>query len=200
MPTLLEKRVRITPPPEKRIPVTRRTADWMRDNGEITGRYELIEGEIISKMGQKPPHNYVVKCLNKLLARLFGIDFVQIQGPINVATIDSVINEPEPDAAVLSKPAEAYVADNPSPPDILVVFEVADTTLRRDLGVKARLYARASVQEYVVIDLPGRRVLVHNGPAENGYKRVTAYAADETFSLGLKPGELMAVAELLPPE
>lgn len=185
---------------EKKIPITRRTADWMRDNGEIVGRYELIDGEIISKMGQKPPHAYVVKCLNELLTRLFGGRYIQTQLPIQVSDPDSLINEPEPDAAVLAKPAEAYLTAIPGPPDVLLVFEVADTTLLRDLGIKARLYARAAVIQYVVIDLPGRRILLHDGPGEDGYERVTVYAPDESFSLALQPEEAIAVAELLPPE
>jgi Uma2 family endonuclease len=94
----------------------------MRDNGEIQGRYELVDGEIISKMGQKPLHAYIVKRLTELLTRLFGASFIQIQLPIQVNIEDSLINEPEPDAAVVAKPAEAYLQSNPGPPDVLIVF------------------------------------------------------------------------------
>jgi Uma2 family endonuclease len=188
-----------TDPEEKRIPVTRRTADWMRDNGEIIGRYELIDGEIISKTGQKARHAFVVTRLTGWLVRVFGADRVRIQLPMLVSDPDSRINEPEPDAAVLARPAEAFVDDNPGPPDVLIAFEVADTTLGRDLGIKARLYARAQVGQYVVIDLSGRRVLLHDGPTDEGYERLTTYAADETFTLALKPRVAIGVAELLPP-
>ena len=200
MPTVLHERVCPAQHDEKRIPVTRRAADDMRENGEIVGRYELIDGEIISKMGQKPLHAYVVSRLTDLLVFLFGKGRVRIQLPMRVAHPDSLINEPEPDAAVLAKPAESYLTENPGPPDVLVVFEVADTTLLRDLGIKAQLYARASVVQYIVIDLPGRQILVHDGPTNDGYERITAYTEPETFALTMKPEELIAVAELLPPE
>jgi hypothetical protein len=69
----------------------------------------------------------------------------------------------------------------------------------RDLGVKARLYGRAHVGQYVVIDVVGRRILVHEGPSEEGYDRVTVFAEDEAITLTIKPGHEIAVSDLLPP-
>lgn len=203
MPTVLKE----PPPPAGRpgrVRITRELADWMRDSGEIVGRYELIDGEIVSKMGQNASHAYVVVCLVELLTRLFGARFIRIQLPIRVANADSTYNEPEPDAAVLARPAEAFLKENPGPPDVLVVFEVADTSVMTDVHVKSRLYARAAVPEYVVIDLVERRAVVHTEPGPAGYDRITVFAHDEAFSLSaagaVGAAEPIPVAALLPPD
>src|SRR5262247_2117502 len=83
---------------------TRRECEFLVQNELLIGRYELIDGEVISKMGQKPPHAYVIMRLTTWLVAVFGGDFVRIQLPIDVAEVDNETNEPEPDAAVLSRP------------------------------------------------------------------------------------------------
>lgn len=202
MPTVLKEPL----PPSgsaERPRITRELADWMRVSGEIKGRYELIDGEIVSKMGQSPRHAYVVRRLTELLVRLFGARYIQIQLPIHVANVDSTYNEPEPDAAVLARPAEAYLDHLPGPPDVLVVFEVADTSVMTDIHVKSRLYARAEVPEYVVLDLVERRAVVHTEPGPEGYGQISVFAQDEAFPLRaagpVGAVELIQVATLLPP-
>src|SRR5438105_1884463 len=91
-------------PPDTPVRWTRHQAAELVDKEILQGRYELIDGEIISKMGQKPPHAYVIKRINAWLVRIFGGDFVSIQLPIDVAEQDNLRNEPEPDATVLAHP------------------------------------------------------------------------------------------------
>src|SRR5690349_22185946 len=77
---------------------TRQQCRAMWECGILTGRYELIEGVIISKMGQNRLHAYVITRLTAWLLTLFGADFVQFQLPIRVPGKDSETSEPEPDA------------------------------------------------------------------------------------------------------
>ncbi len=129
---------------------------------------ELIEGELISKMGKKRPHANAIAVVHAWLLRVFGENFVNQEAPIDVAPEDNPTNEPEPDLIVLSKPSREF-KDNPQPSDLRLVVEISDSTLGFDLTTKAGLYARARIVEYWVVDIPGRRVIVHRDPQEGQY-------------------------------
>ncbi|HZP83843.1 MAG TPA: Uma2 family endonuclease [Chthonomonadaceae bacterium] len=192
----------IPPPPEtapNRIRWTRQQCEAIRDTGILTGRYELIDGEIISKMGQKPSHAYVVNLVMSWLIRLFGVEFVRIQSTIDLAAISPDYDEPEPDAAVTAQPVTAYAERHPAPADLLLVVEVSDTTLRFDRTTKAALYARAGIREYWVVDILGRQAFVHRQPTSDGYGEVTAYGAEESAVTLARPDAPVRVADLLPP-
>ncbi|MDH8447747.1 Uma2 family endonuclease, partial [Klebsiella pneumoniae] len=72
---------------------------------------------------------------------------VEFEAPSDVATEDNPYNEPEADLKVLRRPSQEY-ASNPQPEDILLLVEISDSTVRFDLGPKAKLYARAAIREY----------------------------------------------------
>ena len=167
--------------------------------GILTGRYELIDGEIISKMSQNPPHAYTIRVLIAWLVNVFGILHVQCQLPISVGEADPDHNEPEPDAAVMLGPNTDFAARHPGPADLSLVVEVSHTTLRIDRAAKAMLYARAGIMEYWLLDIVGRQLLIHRVPGANGYGDVVVYAEDETASSLARPDALVRVADLLPP-
>jgi len=139
---------------------------------------ELIEGELISKMGKKRPHANATAVLHAWLLRVFGEKYVNQEAPIDVAPEDNPTNEPEPDLIVFSKPYREFTA-NPQPSDLRLVVEISDSTISFDLTTKARLYARARIVEYWVVDIPGRRVIVHRDPRDGQYQSVVAYAEQE---------------------
>ena len=178
---------------------TRQQCSAMRDCGILTGRYELVEGEIIDKMGQKRPHALVIMQLAAWLFSLFGASFVQIQLPIRVKGKDRDTSEPEPDAAVLVRPGSDFPDDTPEAAYVSLVIEVSDTTLRFDRTTKAALYARSNIAEYWVIDIEGRRVYAHRNPTADGYAETLAYSAGEEIATLARPNAPIAVAELLPP-
>ncbi len=183
----------------RRVRWTREQCRAMRESGVLTGRYELIDGEIFDKMGQGPLHAYVIVRLMTWLVTLFGGDFVRIQLPIQVPEADNDTSEPEPDAAVLSRRAAEFLEQTPGVADVLLLVEVSDTTLVFDSKTKAALYARAGVEDYWVIDLNERRVLVHRQPGPHGYGEVIAYLADEQVASLSRPQATIPVSELLPP-
>lgn len=190
------------PPPEtapNRIRWTRQQCEAIQDAGILTGRYELIDGEILSKMGQKPPHRVALVLLHTWLAAVFGSLFVQIQSTIDLSTVSPDYDEPEPDAAVTAQPVTAYTERHPAPADLLLVVEVSDTTLRFDRTTKAALYARAGIREYWVVDIFGRQVFVHRQPTSDGYGEVTAYGAEESAATLARPESPVRVSDLLPP-
>lgn len=186
-------------PAPNRIRWTRAQCDAMREAGILTGRYELIDGEILIKMGQNPPHSAALTLLMAWLAGVFGARHVRIQSTIDVSAVDPTYAEPEPDAAVTAEPATAYPDRHPGPSDLLLIAEVADTTLRFDLTTKARLYARAGIKEYWVLDLTGRSLYVHRSPGAEGYGEIVRYDAGEMVAPLARPDAAVRVMDLLPP-
>lgn len=143
---------------------------------------ELIDGELISKMGKKRPHVNALVAVQAWLVRTFGEQFVNPEAPIDVAPEDNPTNEPEPDLVVLAKPSREYQNANPRPRDLRLVVEISDSTLNFDLTAKSELYARAAIVEYWVVDIAARRLIVHRDPREGVYRSVVAYSDQESVS------------------
>ncbi len=182
-----------------RVLMTRRKCQVLADDGLLDTRYELIQGVMYTKMGQKRRHALCLVLLHTWLARTFGPFYVQTQSPIDVAEEDNETNEPEPDATVLRQSATNYLAGNPSPREVVLIVEVADTSLRFDLRTKALLYARAGIPEYWVIDLSKRQIYVHLQPRPDGYTEAVIYTEGEEVAPLAKPDAFVRVGELLPP-
>ena len=93
---------------------TRAEVQRLLEGGLFEGqRYELIEGDLIDKMGQHPPHAYAIRLVVAWLARIFGFERVQIQLPIEVAPEDRERSSPEPDVAVLAEAKVEYQRRHP---------------------------------------------------------------------------------------
>lgn len=198
MPVPLTEKPTPYEPVPNRIRWTRRQCDAMRDDGLLTGRYELIDGQLLSKRGQKPPQAYVIRALLTWLTSLFGAEFTQIQGTLDLSETSPDYDEPEPDAAVTTLPYTDFSERHPRPVDLLLLIEVSDTTLRFDLSTKADLYARAGIVEYWTIDIPGRRLIVHRHPSREGYLETLVYHAEEEVTSLARPDAPIRVAALLP--
>lgn len=160
-------------------------------------RYELIEGEIY-EMSENPPHSGAVILLRNFLEAVFGGLYVRSQTPIDVGD-SAPKNAPYPDAAVTKEPATAYFARFPGPEDLLLVAEVSDSSLKMDLGKKARLYARAGIPEYWVLNVNGRQLVVHRRPTAAGYADVTEHPETARVATLAQPDAVVLVADLLPP-
>jgi Uma2 family endonuclease len=158
---------------------------------------ELVEGELISKMGKKRPHVNSFKRLQAWLVQIFGWQLVDVEAPIDVAPEDNPTNEPVPDLIVLRKDPSRFTSD-PRPEDLQLVLEIADTSLSFDLRVKAALYARAGVPEYWVLDVAGRRLVVHRDPQSGRYADVVAYSEHESVSPLAAPQAQFHVADAFP--
>lgn len=121
---------------------------------------ELIEGLLVTRMPKNPLH---AKSLGKLHAAIFGKVpagwVVRNQEPV---TLDD--GEPEPDLVVARGSHDDYAARHPGPADVVVVIEIADTTLARDRGIKLRSYARAGIPTYWIVNVVDRQVEVHTRP------------------------------------
>lgn len=143
----------------------------MAETGILTenDRVELIEGEIVEMCPIGSRHAACVNRLTTVLGRQVGADaIVSVQNPIIVDDY----SEPEPDVAVLRARADFYETKHPEPADVLLVIEVADTSVETDRGVKVPLYARAGVPETMLVNLPGEAVEVYASPLNGQYQSV----------------------------
>ncbi|MFN0124491.1 MAG: Uma2 family endonuclease [Blastocatellia bacterium] len=159
-------------------------------------RLELIEGEIIVLSPQGPKHAAGGNRAGDVLRRMLGDRaLVREQYPIHLA--DN--SEPEPDI-VVAFPDENYYADHhPTPREILLVMEVSDTTLEFDRVRKARMYARAGITQYCLINVQAREIEEFRQPKPDGYRARETFTARQTFTLAAMPGVTINVGDLLPP-
>ena len=128
-------------------------------------RVELLDGRIYEMAPIGSGHAQCVRRLTELLVlKVAPRALVSIQNPVRLDDR----SEPEPDVALL-EPKEVYGSRHPRPDDVLLLIEVADTTLHFDRDVKALLYARAGVRELWVLALEEERVHVYRRPGANGY-------------------------------
>jgi Uma2 family endonuclease len=184
MPTLLTATLEIPPPA---VPPRKR---WTRDEcADLAAaglfekeRLELVDGELISKMGKNRPHVNSWKLMLIWLQEAFGPEFVDAEAPIDVAPSDHALNEPVPDLVVLRRDTTSFTSANPQPDDILLLVEIADSSLHFDRAVKAALYARAGIMEYWVLDVNGRRLFCHREPDGGRYQSVVVYSEHESLA------------------
>jgi Uma2 family endonuclease len=159
-------------------------------------RFELIDGDLIDKMGQNPPHANAIQLLFELMFRVFGPGRVRSQLPMEAAPPEQDWYLPEPDIAVLKSRGD-YSRRHPGAQELLLVVEVADSTVRYDLAAKRDLYARAGVEEYWVLDLRGERVIVHRGPVAGRYTDVFEVGKSGQVQIEAHPAAVIQVSDLL---
>jgi Uma2 family endonuclease len=200
MPSLLTDKLEIPPPP---VPPRKR---WTREEcAQLapfglfeTERLELVDGELISKMGKKRPHANTFRLMLVWLQETFGNRFVDPEVSIDVAPHENALNEPEPDLIVLNRPCDSFTSANPQPDDISLLVEIADTSLNFDRTVKAALYARARISEYWIVDVAGRRLLCHREPEGGRYASVVVYNEHESIAPLAAPEKQFSPAQVFP--
>ncbi len=153
-------------------------------------RVELIDGELLDMSPQNAPHMEAKRILLKLLHRELSDDVaIHVEGTLSLARGVS----PMPDIFLHSVDTRV---DEVRGPDVLLLIEVADSSLLRDLNLKASLYARHGVADYWVVDAYGRRIFVHRQPEPDGYGEVTQVDRDgEVVPLAF-PNLTVRVADL----
>lgn len=160
--------------------------------------YELIEGELIEQMGKKRPHSNFQHALMIALSSIFDLAFIQQEAAIDVAASDNLSNAPEPDLIVLNRRYSEIRDRLPGPSDIVLLAEIADTTLSFDLRTKAPLYARAGFPEYWVLDINSRALIVHRDPRDEQYQSIVRYTESESIAPLAAPGRELAIGAAFP--
>jgi Uma2 family endonuclease len=155
-------------------------------------RVELIEGRIVQMNPIGDDHAWNVNRVTMIFAR--GADvIVAAQNPVRLG--DRIT--PQPDLAVLRP--DVRQNRKPEPADILLLIEVADSSLKYDRQVKASLYARANIPELWIIDVKGERVESYRDQSPVGYRTVRLYLRGEQLAPAFKPDLLVDVDAILGP-
>lgn len=157
-------------------------------------RMELVKGELWTKEIVNPPHAITTRRIARLLRGIFEPDFfVSEEKPVHLSTD----GEPIPDASVARGNEAVYAARHPTNAETILVVEVADTTVARDTGEKALLYAQAGIPEYWVSLINERDLFVYRNPTESGYDEPLRLTENDTVHPLARPDVEIAVRELL---
>ncbi len=157
-------------------------------------RVELIEGELIAMSPIGSEHAGTVNALNRLLVQAVGErGVVAVQNPVRLDDL----SEPQPDFAVLRPRADDYRRATPRSVDVLLIVEVADTSLAYDRDVKRSLYARHGVPEFWIVNLAANEVEVCRAPTGDQYASVSQVGRDGILEPELLSGVAIAVAAIL---
>ena len=148
-------------------------------------RLELIRGDIVKMAPKRTPHS-VCTCL--LLEELYSL----LKGKANVRGQEPIIippdSEPEPDIVIARKKEDNYLSSHPQVSDIVLVIEIADSTLKFDREVKLPLYSEAGIMDFWLINLVAKQLEVYHQPYQtaNGnynYRSQQIYLADDVIKL-----------------
>ena len=156
-------------------------------------RVELIDGEIIEMAPIGSDHAGNVKQLNhKFTVLLDQKALVSVQDPV----IFGDHSEPEPDIALLHWRADFYKNANPTPADVFLIIEVADSSARYDRDIKVPLYARHDIPEVWLLDLQQRRLEVYRHPVAGEYREIK-HLRDGRIAPLLLPDAVIDLTELM---
>lgn len=147
---------------------------------------ELIRGQLVHMSPKGSKHAACIAKVNDWLTpRLTDKAQLRIQDPIQIPDL----SEPEPDLVLVSHRADYYATAHPLPSDVLLLIEVADSSLRIDREVKMQVYAEAGIAVYWIINLPERVMECYEQPSSEGFGTVRVIKPEETRlipSLGIE--------------
>lgn len=161
---------------------------------------ELLEGYLVLKMPRNPPHDGTLHRSFKRLAKALPAGWdIRIQSAVTLSD-----SEPEPDIAIVREDVAGYTTRHPLATDVGVLVEVSDTTLEGDRADKSRIYARAGILVYWIINVADRQVEEYTQPSGPGaapaYMLRQDYRDGDNVPLVLQGRQVAAISvrDLLP--
>jgi Uma2 family endonuclease len=152
-------------------------------------RIELIRGEIIEMAAKGTPHT---TCCSSLLEELMGLiagkATLRCQDPITLPSR----SEPEPDFVIVQKRVDNYLSAHPTPADVLLLIEIADSTLKYDQETKLSVYAEAEILDYWLFNLVNNYLEAYSEPYQDlqgnfGYRVKRIVLPNQTIVLPCFP-------------
>jgi Uma2 family endonuclease len=161
-------------------------------------RLHLINGFLVAKITEYPPHTFACDALRFLLEPLLPAGwYIRTEKPLR---IPSRASEPEPDLVVVKGSFRDYALRHPGPTHALLVVEVASSSLSADRGM-IQVYGAGGIATYWIVNLVDRQVEVYTGAGPNGYQTRQDFKAGEAVPFILDGFELgrICVEDILPP-
>ncbi len=201
-PTLLQTLSSL--PPRLLYRMSMEKYEAMVESGVFTkrDRFQLVEGLLVRKMTEHPPHASVsVTTADAIRAMLPQGWHLRGEKPLQIPTRVSL---PEPDIVVTRGKSQDYLKRHPEPVDVSLVIEVADSSLEEDRTLMARIYGGGGVVRYWIINLVDLQVEVYSQPSGTaeplGYRHCEIFRPGHSIPVVIDETEVgrIAVAEILP--
>jgi Uma2 family endonuclease len=164
-------------------------------------RTELIEGEIVKMISKGKPHAVCCWQLNRELLNLVGDRaIIRCQDPIVLPNY----SEPESDFAIVRNREDNYLTNHPTPEDILLLIEIADSSLQYDREVKLNLYAQYNIVHYWIFNLLEHQLEVYSHPYQKpqsknfDYRQKQIFLPDESVALPNLADAILDLAKVFP--
>ena len=153
-------------------------------------RVELWEGEFVPMNSKYNRHEIWKRRLNRILVRAFPDEIaIAVEPSLYLSDITFV----EPDLLIH---ADALLPEDVRGPDVMLVIEIADSSINKDLRAKARIYAKYGVRHYWVLDPENRRAHLLSEPGENGYGATQVVETDGVITLPFEPAITIRLVDL----
>jgi Uma2 family endonuclease len=157
-------------------------------------RVELIEGELVAMTPIGSNHSGTINTLTRALVMAVGNrGVVAVQNPVKLDDL----SEPQPDFSILRPRPDDYRRATPRPDEVLLIIEVADSSLAYDRAIKRALYARHGIPEFWIVNLQANIVEVCRKPAGEAYTDISTIERGGTLEPQLLPGAAIPAAVLL---
>jgi Uma2 family endonuclease len=154
---------------------------------------ELLNGVVVEMPPEGMPHAHRSTTAGEYLREVLGsLAQVREGHPITFPSG----SEPEPDIAIVQRLGDEYLAHHPYPENIFWVIEYSNSSLDKDLGVKAAIYASESIPEYWVINLKKNVLIVFRDPVDGKYQSRQEFTSGTISPLAF-PEVAIEVARLL---
>jgi Uma2 family endonuclease len=163
---------------------------------------ELINGEIIQMVAKGTAHETCLRKLLKILPKFIGDRAtLQCQAPITLPPN----SEPEPDFAIVKNRDDDYLESHPKPADVLLLMEVADSSLSYDQDVKIPLYAQAGISDYWIFNLFDNHLETYSEPyqdnqGKSGYLNKRIVLPNKVIALPCFPDLSLELNKVFPPK
>ncbi|XHR84809.1 MAG: Uma2 family endonuclease [Gloeotrichia echinulata GP01] len=158
-------------------------------------RVELLAGKIIWMSAKGTAHRSAVARTDRLLQNsLRNLALICVQDPVKL----NERSEPEPDIAVVKVDPLDYADHHPTPGEIYLIIEVADSSLKVDCETKAKAYSQAGIRDYWVLDVVNRQLHIFREPTEDGYQNEMILGENGTISPLQFPDLQIAIFDMLP--
>lgn len=173
--------------------------DLMIESGvfDEDDRIELLNGVIVEKMPKGKKHATLNDIIATHLVQQIGEKVcVKNQNPIRL----DEFSEPEPDIVLAKLPFERYFKDHPTPDEIFLILEIADSTLGYDRNTKSAAYSRAGIQQYLILNVQEKTLEDYREPSADGFQSKQTYRTGQNFNLVAFPEVSLKVSDFLPSE
>jgi Uma2 family endonuclease len=163
-------------------------------------RVELINGEIISMVSKGKPHSVCETRLERELFKLVG-ERATLRGQQPIIIPD--YSEPAPDRVIVKNRADDYLSTHPTPADILLLIEIADSSLKYDQEIKLSLYAEAGISDYWIFNLVANYLESYSEPYQDlqgkfGYRKKIIFLPNESVNLPCFPDLVLDLSRVFP--